>query len=73
VGTLVGSNQSEAVAPPEGGAPTGATPPRRSVVEVVFSCEHCPHHFALVIQQHRGSHLVLVHEEVPNFTDYSDG
>ena len=69
VGTLVGANRDEPSAPPGGAAPTSATPPRRSVVEVVFSCEHCPHHFALVIQQHKGHHLVVVHEEVPNFID----
>jgi hypothetical protein len=69
VGTRVGTNDPEAVSPPAGAAPTGATPPRHSVVEIVFSCEHCPHHFAVVIEQHQRTHLVVVYEEVPNFTD----
>ena len=69
VGTLVGTNYPEAIVPPGGAAPTGATPPRHSVVEVVFSCDHCPHHFALDFQQHQGHLLVVVHEEVPNFMD----
>ena len=46
VGTLMGSDQHEAVAAYEGTDPTGATPQRRSAVEIVFSCENCPEYFA---------------------------
>jgi hypothetical protein len=66
VGTLVGSDQFEAVPAYEGTAPSGATPQRRSAVEIVFSCENCPKLFALVIQQHKGNNLVEVHEDVPS-------
>lgn len=64
VGTLIGSDQHEAVAAHEGTDPTGATPQRRSAVEIVFSCEHCPEQFALVIQQCKGNNLVEVHQGV---------
>jgi hypothetical protein len=69
VGTLVGSDQHEAVAAYEGTAPTGATPQRRSAVEIVFSCENCPEYFALVIQQSKGNNLVEVHQNVGNHTE----
>jgi hypothetical protein len=64
VGTLVGSDQHEAVASYEGTTPTGATPQRRSAVEIVFSCENCSEYFALVIQQSKGNNLVEVHQNV---------
>jgi hypothetical protein len=69
VGTLVGSDQHEAAVAYEGTAPTGATPSRRSAVEIVFSCENCPEYFALVIQQHKGNNLVQVHQNVGNRTE----
>ncbi|CAN5396662.1 hypothetical protein BH11PLA2_BH11PLA2_18350 [soil metagenome] len=64
VGTLVGTDQYEAVAAYDGTNPTGATPSRRSAVEIVFSCENCPEFFALVIQQHKGNNLVEVQQNV---------
>jgi len=64
VGTLVGTDQREAVAAYEGTDPSGATPQRRSAVEIVFSCENCPEYFALVIQQSKGNNLVEVHQNV---------
>jgi hypothetical protein len=64
VGTLVGSDEHEAVAAYQGTAPSAATPQRRSAVEIVFSCENCPEYFALVIQQSKGNNLVEVHQNV---------
>jgi hypothetical protein len=64
VGTLIGSDDNEATLAYEGTSPTGTTPGRRSAVEVVFSCESCPEHFALVIQQHKGNNLVEVHQNI---------
>ncbi|MCI0682447.1 MAG: hypothetical protein L0Y71_10100 [Gemmataceae bacterium] len=46
VGTLVGSDQFEAVVAYDGASPSGATPQRRSAVEIVFSCENCPKLFS---------------------------
>ncbi len=66
VGTLIGSDENEAVVAYEGTDASGATPKRRSAVEIVFSCENCPKLFALVIQQHKGNNFVEVHEDVPN-------
>jgi hypothetical protein len=66
VGTLVGSDHSEAVPAYEGTVPSGATPQRRSAVEIVFSCENCPEFFALVIQQSKGNNLVEIHQNVAN-------
>ena len=71
VGTLVGSDPSEAIAAYEGTAPTGATPSRRSAVEIVFSCEQCPESFALVIQQHKGVNMIQVHQNVGSRTEWS--
>lgn len=64
VGTLVGSDQDEAVDAYDGTATSGATPRRRSAVEIVFSCEGCNENFALVVQQHKGVNLVEVHQNV---------
>ena len=63
VGTLVGSDQFEAVVAYKGTASSGTTPARRSAVEIVFDCEGCPHLFALVIQQQKGNNLVEVHQK----------
>jgi hypothetical protein len=67
VGTLV--DVYEVIPPVPGESPAGRGQPRRSVVEIVFRCEHCPHHFALVLEQYQGHLLLVVREEVPNFTD----
>jgi hypothetical protein len=64
VGTLVGSDEHEAVMAYDGTTLSGATPQRRSAVEIVFSCENCPEYFALVIQQSKGNNLVEVHQNV---------
>jgi len=64
VGTLVDSDEHEAVTAYDGTTPSGATPQRRSAVEIVFSCENCPEYFALVIQQSKGNNLVEVHQNV---------
>jgi hypothetical protein len=66
VGTLVGSDQAEAVPAYEGTFPSGTTPQRRSAVEIVFLCEQCPKLFALIIQQHKGINHVEIHEDVPS-------
>lgn len=62
VGTLVGGDEGTLAY--EGTDPTGASPYRRSAVEIVFWCETCPKHFSLVIQQHKGNNIVLIHEDV---------
>ncbi len=64
VGTLVGSDQHEAVVAYDGTDPSGATPSRRSAVEIVFSCEKCPEYFAIVVQQHKGNNLIEIHQNV---------
>jgi hypothetical protein len=69
VGTLVGSDHREAVVSYDGTDPSGSTPSRRSAVEIVFSCENCEEHFALVIQQHKGISLVEVHQGVECFAE----
>ncbi len=69
VGTLVGRDRHEAVASYEGTDPTGTTPQRRSAVEIVFRCENCPEHFALVVQESKGNNLVEVHQNVRSRTE----
>lgn len=64
VGTLVGTDQHEAVPSYEGTSTTGSTPGRRSALEVVFWCEGCDNYFALVIQQDKGVSRVEIHSEV---------
>lgn len=68
--TQVGIYGDEANAAREGSTLNDVASERRSVVEIVFSCEHCPHHFALVLEQHQGHHHVVIYEDVPNFTDW---
>lgn len=69
VGTLVGSDEHEATPAYDGTFPTGATPSRRSAVEIVFECESCPDLFALVIQQHKGNNLIEVHAGIPDTSE----
>lgn len=62
VGTLVGTDVSEATPAYPGTEATGTTPDRRSALEVVFECECCPDRFALVIQQYKGVNRIEVHD-----------
>jgi hypothetical protein len=57
VGTLVGSDEAEAVVY-LGTNPIGKTPSRRSALSITMSCEHCPGTFSLVIQQHKGTNFI---------------
>lgn len=65
VGTLVGHDKLEAVSSYDGTFTTGATPSRRSALEVVFDCEECPGRpFSIVIQQHKGINYVQIHIDI---------